>query len=228
MTKEEYKVYNEVFDRSTLRTLDKLKGDYYEEIEYCISTGKEANVFRAKTKKGYVAIKIYRTYTSSFDNMAKYIDGDPRFPTVKRKKHDLVYQWCKKEFRNLSKAYVAGVSVPKPYTSMKNVLIMEFIGSHGVPAPLIKDALVQDYQLLYNKIVDNVVKMLEIGLIHADLSEFNILYYKDRPILIDMAQSVLKDHPLAYEFFKKDINNLNRFFKKKCNTKPFSFFEKIF
>jgi len=217
MTKEEYKVRNEVFDRSTIKVLDKFRKEYYEEMEDCISTGKEANVFKATTKKGFVAIKIFRTYTSSFDNMNDYITGDPRFTSVKRKKHDLVYQWCKKEFRNLSKAYELGIFVPRPFVCLKNVIIMEFIGDNGVAAPLLKDVRLDNYQKMYDEIIKIMVKLFnEANLIHADLSEFNILYYNKRPIIIDMAQSVLKEHPKSMYFLKKDLENINNYFKRKC------------
>jgi RIO kinase 1 len=218
MTKEAFKVYNEVFDKQTIKVLNKFRGEYYDEIEYCISTGKEANVFRASTKKGFVAVKIFRTYTSSFDNMSKYITGDPRFSHVKRRKHELVFLWCRKEFRNLSKAYSIGLPVPKPYTFRKNVLIMEFIGEDDKPAPLLKDVNLQNPQKWYDNIIKNMKKLYNKGLVHADLSEFNILVYKNRPVFIDMAQSVLKEHPKAIEFLKKDFNNINQFFKNKCKT----------
>lgn len=217
MTKEAYKVRNEVFDKSTIRVLDKFRLEYYEEIEHCISTGKEANVFRAKTKTGYAAVKIFRTYTSSFNNMDKYIRGDPRFMHVKRRKHDLVYQWCSKEYKNLSRAHSIGIHVPKPFASRKNVIVMEFIGSNGIAAPLLKNVKLDNPQNWYTIIMNNMKKLYnKSGLVHADLSEFNILVYKKRPVFIDMAQSVLKEHPYAIEFLKKDVENVNNYFRKKC------------
>ncbi|PIU89231.1 serine/threonine protein kinase [archaeon CG06_land_8_20_14_3_00_37_11] len=218
MTREDFKVYNEVFDKSTIRVLDKFRHEYYEAIENCVSTGKEANVFRAVTKKGYVAVKIFRTYTSSFDNMQKYITGDPRFARVKKKKHDLIYQWCRKEFRNLNKAYNLGVHVPKPFAFLKNVIIMEFIGDNGVAAPLLKDVVLEKPEEWYKIIINNMVKLYKGGLVHADLSEFNILVHKNRPIFIDMAQSVLIEHPKAGEFLRKDFENINNYFRKKCRV----------
>ncbi|MBN1923727.1 MAG: serine protein kinase RIO [Nanoarchaeota archaeon] len=226
MTKEAYKVFNEVFDNRTIRVLDKFRHEYYEEIEHCISTGKEANVFRAKTKNGYVAVKIFRTYTSSFDNMSKYVIGDPRFTNIKKRKHDLVYLWCRKEYRNLSKAYAIGVPVPKPIVSKNNVIIMEFIGVEGNPSPLIKDALITDYQKIYDEVIEYVIKLYRGGLVHADLSEFNLLYFNKRPVFIDMAQSVLVEHPKALEFLEKDVNNLNNYFKKKCKVVSWDDFNK--
>lgn len=218
MVKEAFRVYNEVFDQSTLKVLNKFRGEYYDEIEYCISTGKEANVFRASTKKGFVAVKVFRTYTSNFDRIKEYMIGDPRFSRLKKGKHQLVYLWTKKEFRNLNKAYKLGVFVPKPFVFKKNVVIMEFIGEKGQASPLLKDYKMKKPLKWYNTIIENMKRLYKGGLVHADLSEFNILSYKNRPVLIDMAQSVLTEHPRAREFLKKDFKNINKFFKRKCKT----------
>jgi RIO kinase 1 len=56
------------------------------------------------------------------------------------------------------------------------------------------------------------------GLIHADLSEFNILF-GDRPFVIDMGQSVTTDHPRAFQFLKRDIANINHFFSSRCEVR---------
>jgi len=221
MTKEIFKVYNEVFDNRTLKVLEKLRKEYYEELESCISTGKEANVFRASTKKGFVAVKIFRMYTSSFDKMSPYIIGDPRFSHVSKKKHEIVYLWARKEFRNLSKAFEAGVRVPKPLACIQNVLIMEFIGQNGAASQLLKDSSIDNWQEYYEEIIINMKKLLKANLIHADLSEFNILTYKNKPVFIDMGQSVLKEHPNAMLFLKKDLHNINKFFERKCKTISF-------
>ncbi|MDD4352881.1 MAG: serine protein kinase RIO [Candidatus Nanoarchaeia archaeon] len=226
MTKEIFKVYNEVFDNRTLKVLEKMRSENYEELESCISTGKEANVFRATTKNGFVAVKIFRMYTSSFDKMSDYILGDPRFSHVSKKKHEIVYLWAKKEFRNLSKAFEARVRVPKPLACNKNVLIMEFIGDNGMASPLLKDVNLENPQKYYNEIIENMKKLFKANLIHADLSEFNILHYKNKPVFIDMGQSVLREHPNSMNFLKKDIYNVNRFFSRKCKTITFEEFMK--
>lgn len=218
MTKEEYKVRNEVFDRRTLKVLEKFRNKYFIELGNCISTGKEANVFSARTKSGYVAVKIFRTYTSNFDKMEKYIIGDSRFGKVKKKKHDLIFQWCKKEFRNLNKCYETGLSVPTPYVFKENVIIMEFIGNNNIASPLLKDVNFDKNtaEKMYKTVI-NFMKNLfnKANMVHADLSEFNILYYKKKLVFIDMAQSVLTTHPMAINFLKKDLINVNSFFKKK-------------
>jgi RIO kinase 1 len=66
----------------------------------------------------------------------------------------------------------------------------------------------------------NIIDVLynKAGLVHADLSEFNILY-GDQPYVIDMGQSVTKDHPRALPFLMRDIRNINRFFKNRCKVR---------
>ncbi len=222
MTRESFKIYNEVFDMSTLKSLEKLRNTYFKELDYCISTGKEANVFRAKSETGYVVVKIFRTYTTNFERMDKYIRGDPRFAKVKHKRHQLVYQWCGKEYRNLIKSYNLGISVPKPYAYRKNIIVMELIGHKGNPSLLIKDTEIRESQKYYEKIIDYMVKMYEGGIVHGDLSEFNILDYDNNPVIIDMAQSVLLQHPMAKKLLKKDFHNINKYFKKLgCKTVSF-------
>ncbi|MBU2617467.1 MAG: serine protein kinase RIO, partial [Euryarchaeota archaeon] len=137
---EDLKVWGDVFDVPTLKALYQLanKG-IIKAMGGVVSTGKEANVFHAIGKEGELAIKIYKIATSDFKVMQEYLIGDPRFKNIKHSKKDIVLAWARKELRNLSRAYDAGVRVPKPIVVERNILVMEFIGKDGVPAPLLKD-----------------------------------------------------------------------------------------
>jgi RIO kinase 1 len=159
--------------------------------------------------------------------MSPYIIGDPRFSHMSKKKHEIIYLWAKKEFRNLSKAFEAGVRVPKPLACVNNVLILEFIGEKGLASPLLKDVNLANPQKYYDEIIQGMKKLYNANLIHADLSEFNILDYKGKPVFIDMGQSVLKEHPNAMNFLKKDLHNINKFFERKCETISFEEFLKF-
>ncbi|HDQ59817.1 MAG TPA: serine protein kinase RIO [Candidatus Woesearchaeota archaeon] len=215
--KEKFKTYKEVFDEPTMRTIHKLTNEGH--IEYVmgpISTGKEANVFLAKNSDDeFIAVKIFRTETSSFENMLKYIKGDRRFENIKPRKKDIVFTWCKKEFKNLEKAYNAGVDAPRPIISRDNILLLEFIGEGEIPAPTAKKNPPKDPKKWLTKIL-NMIKALyqKESLIHGDLSEYNILNFAEKPILIDIGQGVLKDHPAALELLKKDIENILNWFKR--------------
>ncbi|HDQ16024.1 MAG TPA: serine protein kinase RIO, partial [Bacteroidetes bacterium] len=133
----------EVFDKSTLFTLEKLISDHVIDIiDFPISTGKEGNVFRAVTpKKKLVAVKIFRTSTSTFKHITEYIFGDPRFKSFHKTRRDIVYVWTKKEFRNLELLEKIGVRAPKPITFTNNVLLMTYIGEKRKPAPMLKDVI---------------------------------------------------------------------------------------
>lgn len=214
---EDLKVVEEVFDVPTLKSLYRLANKkVILSLGGVVSSGKEANVFHALGEKGEVAVKIYRITTSDFSAMQEYVVGDPRFKSVRQKKKDIVIAWTKKELRNLTRAHDAGVRVPAPITSERNVLVMEFIGENGVQAPLLKEVAseIEDPVRTYERITE-YMKLLyhEAELVHADLSEYNIMY-DGEPIFIDMGQSVLLSHPNAEEFFTRDVKNVVRFFRK--------------
>jgi len=209
------KVAESVLDVETKTTLFNLRKR--KEIDYMtgvISTGKEANVYHGYAPDGSeLAIKIYRTSTNIFKGLQIYILGDPRFAKIKRDQRSFVYAWAKKEFKNLSRAYKAKVSVPKPITSVKDVVIMEFIGEKELPYPLMKDVKLKKPLKTYKEVLDNLEKLYhEAGLVHADLSEYNMIY-TPKVYFIDISQAVLLDHPYAEIFLYRDIKNITRYFR---------------
>ncbi|HUL62223.1 MAG TPA: serine protein kinase RIO [Methanocella sp.] len=220
---ERLKVRGEVFDEATYKALYTYasKG-IIEAMGGVVSTGKEGNVFHAIGKEGReLAIKIYRISTSDFRKMEDYMLGDPRFSNIRHTQKGIVFAWTQKEFRNLQRAAEAGVRVPEPYDADRNILIMEFIGKDGVPAPRLRDVAVEEPEHIYDTVVSYMVALYqEAKLVHADLSEFNVLLYEGEPVIIDMGQSVLLDHPMAREFLRRDVKNVVRYFRKlgvKCD-----------
>ena len=215
------KVKEDVFDEYTLKTLYKLsKLNIIQAMGGIVSRGKEANVFLADgADQTEIAVKIYRITTSSFNSMEEYIVGDPRFKNVGQKKHEIVFAWTKKEYRNLKRAHEAGVRVPVPITSNRNVLIMEYLGKDGVPYPLLKDIRLTDTEAatICDKLIDYINKLYtDARLVHADLSEYNIMVEPNsrEPIIIDMGQSTTLEHPRANEFLLRDIRNITKFFTR--------------
>ncbi|MEM2727292.1 MAG: serine protein kinase RIO [Archaeoglobaceae archaeon] len=218
---EDRKIYAEVLDLRTLKVLYKLSTKFIKAMGGVVSTGKEANVFYAdgiyEGKIVPMAVKIYRIETSSFEKMDEYIFGDRRFD-YRISSKDKIYLWTEKEFRNLERAYNNGVRVPKPYAHMKNVLLMEFIGENEIPAPTLaeigKELVELDVKEIFNEIIENLMKLYQKAeLVHADLSEYNIMLL-EKPVIIDMGQAVLRDHPNADAYLRRDIKNLVRFFRK--------------
>ena len=212
------KIFEDVFDNPTIRSLETLIAKKkISRIAGIIKSGKEGQVHLGFSHEGEpVVIKIYLIETSSFQKMADYIKGDRRFHNIGTDKRRLVYAWCAKEYRNLMKAHDSGVSVPKPIAFFNNVLVMELIGKDKTPAPQLSDTDVNDPQEMFAAVLDNMKKLyFKASLVHADLSEYNILVKDKRPILIDMGQSVLLKHPMAQRFLERDVRNIVNFFNKQ-------------
>jgi RIO kinase 1 len=215
---EEYEALEEVFDRSTLMIIyDFLNTHKLSEIHGVVSAGKESRVYWGRDGNGNeVAIKIYLTLSGEFrKGMLKYIEGDPRFKNVKRDTRSLIFAWALKEFKNLLQATTAKVRVPKPITVRDNVLIMEFIGKDGVSAPSMKERRPENPEKTYRTLLTYLHKLYKkANLVHGDLSEYNIMIWKGHPVLFDMSQAVLLEHPMADYLLRRDLTNLNKFFSR--------------
>ena len=204
------RVFDQVFDRSTLLALHKLmeQGEI-ETIDYPIARGKEAHVFRATSASGPMAVKIFHTTNAVFKGLAKYIDGDPRFSGLSRRHRELVNIWVRKEFRNLKRMRKSGLRVPEPLFNLKNVLVMEFIGDEEAPSPRLKDIEVDNASEVFEDLLDFIaINWQTCRLVHADFSEYNILWYDGEPWVIDVGQGVTHQHPNAEEFLVRDITRL--------------------
>ncbi len=216
-TRDSRKIFEEVFDTRTIESIKKLASKHaFDKIEKIISTGKEGNVFQAHKGNTNCAIKIYRIETSSFDTMIKYIQGDPRFNKIKRNKQNLVYEWTKKEFKNLTAANKSGVNVPYPVDYNKNVLVMEFIGKDDAQPTLKDDKNIEkNITEIYKQTIKNLNKLVYgAKIVHADLSEYNMIFFNKKLYFIDLGQAVSIEHPYAKEFYNRDIQNMVKFFNK--------------
>ena len=214
--KEEFKTWGDVFDNFTQRTVYKLISQgHFEGLESPISIGKESNVFSAVKKDGTrVMVKIYRLETCDFNRMFDYIKDDPRFLKLKKGKRNIIFTWVQREYRNLMKAREANVSVPTPLTFSKHVLVLEFIGDDGIFALKLKDEIPKNPKEFFEKIIANIKKLHKAGLVHADLSAFNILNYNEKPVFIDFSQCTTLESSRADEYLERDIRNICNFFKK--------------
>jgi RIO kinase 1 len=91
---------------------------------------------------------------------------------------------------------------------------MEYIGDASKPAPMLKDVHLRNPQKIFDEIITFIARMYKEKLVHADLSAFNILMFRQKPYIIDVGQAVLLDHPSSLEFLKRDIHNITHYFKK--------------
>jgi len=212
----------QVMDPRTRMILFKLLNrGFIAEINGCISTGKEANVYHCTNSEGMSrAIKVYKTSILVFKDRDKYVSGEFRFRQGYGKKNPrkMVKTWAEKEMRNLTRIYKAGIPCPEPILLRSHVLLMDFLGTDGWPAPRLKDKEITESKAreLYRDIILTTRKMFhDCKLVHGDLSEFNLLYHDGKAFFIDVSQSVEHDHPHALEFLRKDLTNVNEFFRRK-------------
>ena len=214
---EEYKVIEEVFDRLTLQGVYKLiRQKVIDEIHGVIKAGKEARIYWGRDPEGAeLAIKIYYTSTADFrKGMLRYIEGDPRFKRFRRSSpRSIIYTWTQKEFNNLQLAEEAGVNAPRPIAFQRNILVMTFIGLDGVPAPLLREVDPSDPDDFYLKLL-NETRLLYTkgGLVHGDLSEYNVMVWEEAPVIFDVSQAMLTSHPLSESLIQRDISNVNSYF----------------
>lgn len=219
--------------RTRMLLLQMINRGIVSEIHGCLSTGKEANVYHAISYPDedldgtaeHRAIKVYKTSILVFKDRDKYVSGEYRFRQGYSKSNNraMVKLWAEKEMRNLRRIYAANIPCPEPIYLRLHVLAMGFIGSSkGVPAPRLKDVVfdIPDpdtrWRSLYMELLGYMRVMYQsCRLVHADLSEYNILYHKERLYIIDVSQSVEHDHPRSLEFLRMDIKNVSDFFRRK-------------
>jgi RIO kinase 1 len=211
---KDFEVFGKVFDEITIRTLIQLRNArLLKVIVGIVKEGKESVVCSAKDfNDNWIALKIYRILHSDFKKMYNLLILDPRFSRVKRDRKSIVFNWCKREYKNLVYAFKKNISVPKPLGNLNNVIVLEFIGENGIPAPQLRE-IKPNYEL-YLEIIENLKKLKKIGLAHGDLSEYNILVHKEKPYFIDFSQGVREDCKAFKEYIEKDLERINNFFKK--------------
>jgi RIO kinase 2 len=179
-----------------------------------LGIGKEADVLDALNPSGdRVAIKFHRLGRISFRQT--------------RRKRDYLTEhaaWlfqsrlaAEKEFQALNLAYNAGVAVPKPIKQNRHVIVMEII--EGVELSKAKE--IDSPEKILNQILSNIRKTYrKAGLVHGDLSEYNIILKPNNHILIiDWPQAVKITHPSAQQLLTRDIKNVTKYFRRKYLTK---------
>ncbi len=214
--KEDLKIRHNVFDEFTNRTLYKLMTEgYFNGLESPLFIGKESNVFTALKKDGTrVIVKIYRLESCDFNRMYDYIKADPRYLSIKKKRRNIVFAWVQREYRNLMIAREHGVPVPLALAFMNNVLVLECVEFGGHVAPKLKDAAPYHPQDFFDKVVLGMKKLHKAGLVHADLSPFNILNRDESPIFIDFSQGTEYDSESGERYLERDVRNVCTFFSK--------------
>ncbi|HIH37776.1 serine protein kinase RIO [Candidatus Woesearchaeota archaeon] len=214
-SKEIWKVYNNVFDNFTILTLEKLRGQHhFDELISPVSIGKESNVFTASKGGEKVIVKIYRLESADFNRMYEYIRTDPRFKGLKAQRRKVIFAWAQREYKNLLTARNGEVACPLPYAVVNNVLIEELIGQDA-PAPKLKNQTPKNPAKFFDAMVREIAKLKKIGLVHADLSPFNVLNDNEHPILIDFSTATPFADPNGKEYWTRDLKNISTLFEKQ-------------
>ena len=199
-----------------------------DSIDGIISSGKEAVILHGDTNRHNeeypnlpkeVAIKIFSTTLNEFKQRDRYIKDDYRFKgSLKQNNRNIIQMWCEKEMHNLTRLKKAGIPCPDVVVMKKHILVMSYIGDgHEHPAPKLKNAILTSAEAIcaYDEVVNIMKKMYtDARLVHADFSEYNILWHEGRCVVIDLAQAVEPLHPAALEFLMRDCNNITNFFEK--------------
>lgn len=221
--------------RTRMILLQLLNRNIVSEINGVISTGKEANVYHAvlnsaqddgSEKALNRAIKVYKTSILVFKDRDKYVTGEYRFRSGYNKSSNraLVKVWAEKEFRNLRRLQSAGIPCPNAICLKSHVLVMDFLGSKkGVASPRLRDVEFLSeaetrWKEVYVTLLGYMRKLYQVcRLVHADLSEYNLLWHEkeEKLYVIDVSQSVEHDHPRSLEFLRMDIKNVSDFFRRK-------------
>ncbi|TYT63731.1 serine/threonine-protein kinase Rio1 [Natrialba swarupiae] len=213
---DQFKVEQSVFDDATLAALYKLVQDgYVEAFGGPLSTGKEANVYHAQGDGREVAVKVYRINASNFRQMRDYLEGDPRFEGLGGKKKDVVLAWTKKELANLRRAQKAGVRVPEPIAAERNVLVMEYIGNEEGRAKRLGEVHIENPETAYEVMREYMRRLYSAGIIHGDLSEYNVVFDEGQLVIIDVGQAVTVHHPNSRDFLERDCENVASFFSRQ-------------
>jgi RIO kinase 1 len=214
---EQFKLEESVFDEATYLALyDLVQDGHIVAFGGPISTGKEANVYTALGPDEIeVAVKVYRINASEFVDMREYLDGDPRFRGIGSDKKKVVLAWVRKEFANLNRAQQAGVRVPNPIAVQRNVLVMEYIGTEAGRAKRLSEVDVENPETAFDVVREYMRRLYGAGLVHGDLSEYNIVFHEGQLVVLDMGQAVTVHHPNSREFLQRDCENVAAFFGRQ-------------
>ncbi len=187
------------------------KADILNSLGKPLGVGKEADIYDGITDEGVrVAIKFLRLGRTSFRETRR-----KRGYVAKRGHVTWHYQSrlaAEKEYKFMRSVFEAGVSVPEPLHQNRHIVVMGYIDGYN----LVDVASLDDPEGFLDDILLNVKKTYGAGVIHADLSEFNIVVQRNGEVLlIDWPQAVTTDYPDAGRLITRDVGNVLRYFERK-------------
>ncbi|XP_033640618.1 serine/threonine-protein kinase RIO3-like [Asterias rubens] len=220
--KKEHSTAVMAMDPNTRLLLFKLvNSGLLESVNGTISTGKEAVVLHANGGSHQTllvprecALKVFKTTLNEFRTRRRYLpDALSRMNPRK-----IISMWADKERFNLHQMRKAGIRCPEVILLKKHILVLSFIGDHQKAAPKLKDAELSsdDLLLAYEQCTEMMERMYKrCQLVHADLSEYNMLWFNHEVWFIDVSQSVKPFHPEGLKFLLRDCTNVSNFFTQR-------------
>jgi RIO kinase 1 len=193
-----------------------------DEVLRSLKSGKEATVYLVPSEPHRRCAKVYRDMAQrSFQKRAQYQEGRKvrgsrqaraMSKSTRFGRREQEAAWKNAEVDALYRLVAAGVRVPKPYGYFNDTLIMELVSdTAGDPAPRLGevDLSAETAREYHQLLIEQIVRMLCIGLIHGDLSEFNVLVGADGPVIIDLPQVVnAAGNNGALAMLERDVNNI--------------------
>jgi len=214
------------FANPDLNVLSKL--GYLDELISGIKTGKEASVYLGRNAEGLVAVKMYtdlrvRSFRRDEAYRAGRYIGDSRVEKAIKQgseygldAHQIL--WVQEEFRQMKRLHEYGVTVPQAIAGTGITIIMEFIGDEdGTPALRISDLKLEKAEAdeAFRQSVQNLKRIVASGRVHGDYSTYNILWHKEKSVVIDFPQVMeVKHNPNANAFLERDVHSLCKSFLK--------------
>jgi RIO kinase 1 len=193
-----------------------------DEVLRSLKSGKEATVYLVRSGPHTRCAKVYRDMAQrSFQKRAQYQEGRGvrgsrqaramgKSTSFGRREQETA--WKNAEVDALYQLVAAGVRVPRPLGYFDGVLVMELVAdANGNPAPRLGEVELsaETAREYHDVLIRDVVRMLCLGLIHGDLSEFNVLVAPDGPVIIDLPQAVnAAGNNAAMSLLERDVNNL--------------------
>jgi RIO kinase 1 len=209
-----------------------------DEVVRPLMSGKEAEVYVVVAGGEERVAKVYKhANVRSFKQRTDYTDGRKvrnsrdRRAMSKGTRHGRSQEeaaWRSTEVDVIYKLHAAGVRVPVPYNFAEGVLVMELVlGSDGRPAPRLGDVSFspEEARAIYDRVLQDVVRMLCAGVVHGDLSDFNVLMAADGPVIIDFPQAVdPAANSGARRLLMRDVDNLHRFLSRSTShpSRPYA------
>lgn len=181
-----------------------------------------AKVFRPRMLRNLKNDQLYRQGRVDLDENGHPID-DPGMLKAKHKRsvygEQIRHQsWIAYEYQTLRSLYAAGADVPQPYEMDENAILMGYIGDEAAAAPTLNTITLEPGEVrpLFARSLHNIELMLANGIVHGDLSAYNVLYWEGRITLIDFPQVISPaSHRSAYAIFSRDTARICEYFARQ-------------